>query len=80
MQTAAVNGGMSEMSSVTSGVPEGSVLGPILFLLYTADVARFVKMHRIDIHSYADESQLYLHAKANEIFLTFHRIIRALMQ
>ena len=74
MQTVAVNGEMSETSSVTSGVPRGIVLGPILFLLYTADVARMVEIYGINFHLYADDSELYLHAKADEIAWTFPRV------
>ena len=50
-KSSSVNGKMSETSSVTSGIPQGSVRGPILFLLYTANMARIVEMHEINFHS-----------------------------
>ena len=74
MQTVAVNGKMSETSLVTCGVPQSSVLGPILFLLYMADVTQIVMMHGISFHSYSDDSELYLHAKTDEIALTLPRV------
>ena len=74
-QTVAVNGKMSETSLVTCSVPWGSALGPILFLLYTADMARIVKMHGMNFHSYADDSELYLHTKADDIALTLPRAV-----
>ena len=44
--------------------PHGSVLGHILFLLYTADVTAIAQRHGFSAHSYADDTQLYLHVKA----------------
>lgn len=42
---------------VPRGVPQGSVLGPILFVLYSADIIKMVKF--CQHHLYADDLQLY---------------------
>ena len=42
-----------------SGVPQGSVLGPVIFTLYTTPLQQIFKIHAIKYHDYADDIQLY---------------------
>ena len=63
-QQVVFNGGQSLLNTVTTGVPQGSVLGPLLFLLYTADIPLIAGQFGLGVYCYADDGQLYIFDRA----------------
>ena len=53
----------SSETTLSQGVPQGSVHGPVLFSLYTAPLGDICHRHKILFHSYADNQQTYLSFK-----------------
>ena len=57
VQSVFVNGESSNWSPVTSGIPQGSVLGPVLFLVYINDLPLDVRKSKVAL--FADDTKLY---------------------
>ena len=71
-----VNAAMSSPIPVTCSVPQSSVLqGPVLFILYTADVTSIFDSHQVSHHLYADDKQAYVSVPVNNVSLV-HQILK----
>jgi len=51
---------------IVCSVPQGSVLCPRFFIFYTADLADEVEQHQVNMHAYANDTQLYLHCRLDD--------------
>ena len=55
-QRVMINGSYSDYANIESGVPQGSVLGPLLFLVYINDLEKNIKLN---VKFFADDTMLY---------------------
>ncbi len=59
-QTVCIDSQFSTPSPLTTGIPQGSVLGPLLFSLYTTPISNILQNSGASYHFYADDTQLYI--------------------
>lgn len=57
----------SEHKRVGYGVPQGSVVGPILFNIYMLPLGNIIRKRSISLNRYADDSKLYLSIKRDRV-------------
>ena len=55
-----VRDSLSKSVTNNCGVPQGSVIGPMLYTMYSAPISKVIEAHRLSSMLYADDTQIYL--------------------
>jgi len=70
--------GTSFVVQVMCSVPQGSVLGPLFFIVYMVDLEDLVVKYGLCLHTYADDTQLCFHFYRSELTFSLSDVCRTL--
>ena len=71
-QSVHVIGSKFQPKTMTFAKPQGSVLGAVFYVYYSKPVGLIIRSHKMEYHSYADDSQLYIVINQANVNETIH--------
>jgi hypothetical protein len=77
-QAVSIKGARSDCVELRCGVPQGSVLGPVLFTLYTTPLEELIKSYDLMCMMYADDTQLYITVKPGAAEQALERLLHCI--
>ena len=77
-QKVKIGNSFSDAFSLPYGVPQGSVLGPLLFTLYTTPLSNIISSFNVTHHLYANDTQIYLALDHKNFDSSFVELIECL--
>ena len=73
-QSVKIGSTLSDLQKLLFRVPQGSVLGPLLFFLYSSPLSTLIGKHKgVNFYFYANDTQLYVHLNASVAFDKLNR-------
>ena len=62
-----IDSSSSPLTTILTGVPQGPVLGSLLFVLFISPIANIINPGQVSFHQYADDTQLYIGANSSSL-------------
>ena len=78
-QSVKIEDTFSDKVTLSYGVPQGSVLGPVLFTLYTIPISAILSSFDINHHLYADDTQIYMSLSVSNAKESLEKLQHCLM-
>ena len=79
LQSVKIKETFSDKVTLSYGVPQGSVLGPVLFTLYTTPLSAIISSFDINHHLYADDTQIYMSLSVPNAKVSLEKLQHCLM-